>query len=334
MRAIAAPRPSLSRRTLPALALLTVVAAATRLPALRALPIFGDEAIFLRLARLVAEDPSRNLWLPLNAPSAPLHPWLLALSLTFSPDPVTAGRFLSVLCGALLVPALAWAVWRMGTIFSDESESRAAAVAVAILAVASPFFAFSARLARVDVLFAAEVALSTGLALELALRARRGGGLFAPAIALGLVLGSTMLTRQAVSYVLWLLPPIAALLAGRTDPRRLGLAIGLALLLAISLWTPMLVAPGWPDLSARIFHIAASRPSLTAGARIALFARNLGIAGAAFWTYLTPPIVLAAVAGAGELAQRRRGKLLAFLAAWELLLLLPAALFATDYFPR
>jgi hypothetical protein len=324
----------LSRRTLAAVALLTVAGALTRLAALRALPIFGDEAIFLRLARLVRADPSRNLWLPLNAPSAPLHPWLLALSLPFCRDPVTAGRLLSVVSGALLIPAFAWAVRRMDALFSGESETRAAVVAATALTLTSPFLIFSARLARVDVLFAAEVALVTGLALELVIRARRGGRLIAPAIALGAVLGLTMLTRQAVSYVLWLLPPFAALLAGPGNRRRLALATGLALILALALWAPMLVAPAWPDLSARIFHIAASRPSLPAGERIALFGRNLGIAAAAFWTYLTPPVVLAAIAGAGELVRTRRTRLLAFLAAWEVLLLVPAALFATDYFPR
>lgn len=334
MRAPASIRPGLRRGTLVTVALLTVAGVVTRLPSLRALPVFGDEAIFLRLARLVAADPSRNLWLPLSAPSAPLHPWLLALSLPLCRDPVTAGRLLSVACGALLIPAFAWAVRRMDTLLTGESAPRDATVAASVLALCSPFLVFSARLARVDALFAAEVALVTGFALEIVIRARRGERLISPAVALGVALGLTMLTRQAVSYPLWLLPPVALLLAGRGNRRRLVSATGLALLVAMALWMPMLFAPAWPDLSARIFHIALSRPSLPVGERVALFAHNLGVAVAAFWTYLTPPVVLAAIAGAGELARSRRTRLLAFLAAWEVLLLVPAALFATDYFPR
>ncbi len=334
MRATATSRPGLGRGALATVALLTVAGVVTRLPSLRALPIFGDEAIFLRLARLVAADPARNLWLPLNAPSAPLHPWLLALSLSPWSDTVMAGRLLSVACGALLIAALAWAVRRMDELFPGETAARGATVAAAILALASPFLVFSARLARVDALFALEVAVVTAIALELVIRARRGERLIAPAIALGVAMGLTMLTRQAVSYPLWLLPPVAVLLAGRGNRQRLVAATSVALLVAIALWAPMLVAPAWPDLSARIFHIAASRPALPAGERAALFAHNLGVAVAAFWTYLTPPVVLGAIAGVAELARARRARLLAFLAAWEVVLLVPAALFATDYFPR
>jgi hypothetical protein len=95
----------------------------------------------------------------------------------------------------------------------------------------------------------------------------------------------------------------------------------------------MLVAPGWPSLSDRIFHLGATRPALPAGERAALFGRNLGVAVAAFWTYLTPPVFLAGVAGFALLAEKER-RLFAFLASWEALLIAPAALFAADYFPR
>jgi hypothetical protein len=67
--------------------------------------------------------------------------------------------------------------------------------------------------------------------------------------------------------------------------------------------------------------------------RAALFARNLGVAIAAFWTYLTPSVFLVAVAGLVYLAWKRR-RLFLFIAVWETLLLLPSLLFAADYFPR
>jgi hypothetical protein len=109
--------------------------------------------------------------------------------------------------------------------------------------------------------------------------------------------------------------------------------LGLALVIATAVWVPMLLAPAWPGLADRIFHLAATRPALSIGERSALFGRNLGVAGAAFWTYLTPPVFLAGVAGFAILAATRR-RLFAFLLSWELLLLAPAALFAVDYFPR
>jgi 4-amino-4-deoxy-L-arabinose transferase-like glycosyltransferase len=311
-----------------------VAAALLRLPNLRALPIFGDEAIFLRIARLVRADPSRNLWLPLNVPSAPLHPWLLALSLPIHPDPVTAGRLLSVACGALLVPALAVLVIRIQRFFSTDGGAAGAAIAAAVLTVISPFFVFSSRLARVDALFALEVAAVTILSLEVATRAQPGDSWIAPAVWLGFALGVTMLTRQAVAYVLWIVPVLAALLAGRAPLQRILPAIGLALVVGVLVWGPMILAPGWPDIPTRLFHIAASRPSVPLADRLTLFARNLGVATAAFWTYLTPPVALVAIAGTVALVRHRQVRLLGFLAAWELILLVPAALFAIDYFPR
>jgi hypothetical protein len=310
-----------------------VAAALVRLPNLRSLPIFGDEAIFLRIARLVRAGPSRNLWLPLNAPSAPLHPWLLTLSLPVDRDPVTAGRLLSVVCGALLVPALVLLVFRMERLSSIGGNAGVAAIAVAVLMVVSPFFVFSSRLARVDALFALEIVVVTILSLEVAIRAQPGDSWIAPAVWLGFALGLTMLTRQAVAYVLWIVPVLAALLAGRAAVQRILPAIGLALVVGVLVWVPMILAPAWPDLPTRLFHIAASRPSVPMAGRLVLFARNLAVATAAFWTYLTPPVALAAIAGTVALVRQRR-MLLVFLAAWELILLVPASLFAIDYFPR
>lgn len=317
---------------------LGIAGAATRLVGLRQLPIFGDEAMFLHVATLVRSDPSRNLWLPLGIPYAPLHPWLLALSLSLDADPVRAGRLLSVLCGMLLAPALAWTVWRAGSLLSDRVRGEVAGVIAAALVVTSPFFALSERLARVEALYALEVTLAAGLALEVAARARRGAKVGAAAVGLGVLMGFTMLTRQAVSYPLWLLSPVAfAIVPGERSPsslRRFGTALAVAAAVASALWIPMLVAPGWPSLATRVFFLAEARPSPGAAERIRVLLQNAALAGESFWTYLTPPVLAASVGGALGLAGRGRRRLVAYLAGWGFLLLAPAALFARDYFPR
>jgi 4-amino-4-deoxy-L-arabinose transferase-like glycosyltransferase len=316
-----------------AVVLLAVVAAAAavRLPALREAPIFGDEAIFLRLARIVRAAPLEQLWVPLRTPNAPLHVWLLALALPMSQDPVLAGRLLSVLFGVLLVPALAGAVWAIGRAFGERSDEsvRISAISASGLAAIAPFLVFSDRIARPDTLFALETVLAAGLSATIASRSRP----ILPAVAFGVLMGLTMLTRQAVSYPLWLLPPIALVAANRHDLRRFLVPLSVALAIALALWIPMLLVPGWPDVFTRIFHLGAARPSLPGWERAALFARNLGTAAAAFWTYLTPPLFVTGVAGSVILAAKRR-RLLAFLVAWGALLLLPPAAFAVDYFPR
>ncbi|HZI66216.1 MAG TPA: glycosyltransferase family 39 protein, partial [Thermoanaerobaculia bacterium] len=276
-------------------------------------------------------EPSGQLWSPLLAPSAPLHPWLLALFLPVSSDPVRSGRLLSVLCGVLLVPALAWAAWRLTTALATEARSVAPAtsLAAAALAAASPFLVFSDRIARVDSLFALETALAVGLAVSLAERPSSRA-----AILFGLLMGFTMLTRQAVSYPLWLLPLVASLLyPSREGGRPVFRGMAIATPVALVLWIPMLLAPVSTDLATRIFHVSSSRPSLGFLDGAALVARNAGVAGAAFWTYLTPPICIAAVAGFAIAAATHR-RLFSFLAAWGAIVLLPPLFFAIDYFPR
>jgi Dolichyl-phosphate-mannose-protein mannosyltransferase len=302
------------------------VAAVVRLPSLRALPIFGDEAMFLRLARILRDAPLDQLWIPLRLPLAPLHVWLLAVGLPISTDPVVAGRLLSVVFGTVSVVVLAVAVLAIGRAFGKRTED---ALVAGTFAAVSPFLVFSDRLARPDTLFTLETILAAAVSISFVTRVRS----LVPAVAFGVLMGVTMLTRQAVSYPLWLLPPVAAACVGRRDWRRVLAPLGLSLAIALALWVPMLVAPGWPDLGTRIFHVALSRPPLSIVERVGLFVRNLAIAVVTLWTYLTPPVFLASLVGLFFLAVARR-RLFSFLAAWLFLVFVPVALFAGDYFPR
>ena len=320
-----------------AVAASTLLALLVRVFSLRALPIFGDEAIFLRLAAIAERDPIGRLWISLQESQPPLHVWLLALFLPLSPDPVLAGRALSVVAGVLCVPAAAWAARRTLEAFgADPLDAGIGTGATAALLALCPFFVFSGRLARVDALFLLETILAAGLAVAIAsasgARARPLGILF------GLAMGLTMLSRQAVSYPLWGLPPIAwALLS---PSRRAGAGRGLAALaaaaaLALALWIPMLLAPGAPDAFTRIFHNADYRPAMSAAARVRMTLAALRLAAEVFWTYLTPPVCVLAAIGAAGLAARASGRrLLAFIALWAALLFVPAAAFAANYFPR
>lgn len=321
---------SSTRLTIAVIGVLSALAAALRLPGLRALPIFGDEAIFLRLAGIIRAEPLAQLWSPLRAPSAPLHPWLLALWLPVSSDPVWSGRLLSVLCGVLLVSALAWAAWRLtGDLITDaERVAPMTSVAAAILVTVSPFLVFSDRIARVDSLFALGTALAVGLSVSLAGQASSRVG-----VRFGLLMGFVMLMRQAVSYPLWLLPLFAWLCLPRKERRTLIGALLLSGCVAFVLWAPMLLAPGSTDLTTRIFHLGLSRPPLGLADRGVLIARNLELAASTFWLYLTPPVCFVAVAGLAVAAVAHR-RLFWFLSGWAAIVLLPPVVFAIDYFPR
>src|SRR5262245_32633838 len=67
-------------------------------PGMMALPVFGDEAIYMRWADLARDG---HPWVSLVDPKPPLHFWLLALVQGWTADPLTAARGLSVAAGLL-----------------------------------------------------------------------------------------------------------------------------------------------------------------------------------------------------------------------------------------
>ena len=71
-----------------------------RLPGLMDLPIFGDEAIYLRWAQLAGAG---HPWVSLADPKPPLHFWLLSLVIRMGDDPLLPARLLSVLAGLVSV---------------------------------------------------------------------------------------------------------------------------------------------------------------------------------------------------------------------------------------
>src|SRR5947209_1448634 len=94
--------PGLNRRRLWVLGVLVGTLLVMRMAGLMALPIFGDEAIYLRWAQLVRGEGVSHAywWVSLADPKPPLHYWLLALVLRWANDPLWVGRMLSVLLAA------------------------------------------------------------------------------------------------------------------------------------------------------------------------------------------------------------------------------------------
>lgn len=71
-----------------------------RLINLTILPIFADEAIYIRWSQLIISDWQRYLFFPLNDGKTPLQMWLMIPFLKFFTDQLFAARLLSVFFGA------------------------------------------------------------------------------------------------------------------------------------------------------------------------------------------------------------------------------------------
>ncbi len=328
-----------SRRGLPTVAplTLTAVCAVARLPALRSLPIFGDEAIKLHWAQLIREDPLHYALVSMEAPLPPLHSWLLALAFPLSADPLRAGRLLSVLFAALTVVFFYFFCVQLATTFAREStvlpqQPRRAALAACVLLVFCPYLALHQRLAMVEALFVLESVAVAWLALKMA-QAPQGK----VAMALGFAMGAAMLTRQNLSYVLSLLPVLAFFLMPKGKRPSTGRFAGLLLVsffVALGLWLPVLLKETGASLTERLIHTRLLAEPMSAGARLRMAYANGSEILRWLWTYMTPPILLLSVLSFAWLVSRRAWRASAFLLTWLILILGPLLLFGRFLFSR
>lgn len=337
-----------------------------RLPGLLALPVFGDEAIYIRWAQLIAQG---HGWVSLADPKPPLHFWLLAGMLSLVKDPLLAARLLSVLAGLATVPVLLALGGQLAALARPPRDdgrrfSGSSGLIAAVLLIFSPFLAFYQRFATADALFVLEMLLVLWLGLKLALDTRAGAWRWHTVLALGVALGAALLTRQILSYLLPALIVLGfALLPGRKPVRSFALGLGLACLLALLLWLPYLLA--WPasyhvgqdpaapltaasmqaELTRRVLYQPNFAPPLTLAQRSAQIAQNFALlflpARASgeyirgwFYVYLTPPVYLLGLAGLLWLAVRRHWRLLTYLLGALLLLAGPLVLVGSTLFSR
>ncbi|MBD3279174.1 MAG: hypothetical protein GF390_00500, partial [Candidatus Pacebacteria bacterium] len=94
---------SAKQKTLVILIIFIAVYLLTHLYRLTALPVFADEAIYIRWAQLIMDDWQQYLFFAMNDGKTPLHIWLLVPFQYLFTDQLYAGRFLSVLVGLIQV---------------------------------------------------------------------------------------------------------------------------------------------------------------------------------------------------------------------------------------
>ena len=113
-----------------------------RLPSLTLLPVFADEAIYLRWAQVMRAEPTLR-FLPLSDGKQPLYMWLVMIFLRFEVDPLWLGRFVSVMAGLGTLVGLLFLSWLF---FKDKKLCFLTVLFYAVL----PYFVFFDRMALVD----------------------------------------------------------------------------------------------------------------------------------------------------------------------------------------
>lgn len=137
-----------------ALGLIIAIYFITHLIGLDLLPVFADEAIYIRWSQLIIDDWKRYLFFPMNDGKTPLFVWLVTGSLKIYNDPLIAGRMISVIAGLFQVFVSVKIVKKLG---GDWVAKLITAFSIMFL----PFWYFHHRMALMDCLLT--LLLSTSL---------------------------------------------------------------------------------------------------------------------------------------------------------------------------
>lgn len=172
---------------------LVVAFFATRLINLTIIPVFADEAIYIRWAQVMKAVPSLR-FLPLSDGKQPLFMWSIIPFLKFISDPLVAGRIVSVFCG---FGAMAGVFVLSQLLFKNKIVSFFAS----LLYLISPFTLFFDRMALADAMLACFGVWCLVLGIGLARRVRLDLAMIA-----GMVLGLGLLTKSPALIFALLLP--------------------------------------------------------------------------------------------------------------------------------
>jgi len=165
----------------------------TRLVNLTIIPIFTDEAIYLRWGQIALADP-RWRFISLLDGKQPLLIWLFLPALKLIADPLVAGRMVSIFAGCM-------GMIGMGFLGYSLSKNFKTAVVASSLYILIPFFLVYDRLAIYDSLFTAISIWTLFLTYWLAKKQRLD-----LALLVGSAIGVGLLTKSYAQFMLILLP--------------------------------------------------------------------------------------------------------------------------------
>lgn len=166
----------------------------TRLTNLTKLPIFTDEAIYIRWSQIGAQDANWR-FISLTDGKQPMFTWVTMALLRFAPhDPLFAGRLTSVLAGFGSMIGL----WFLSY---ELFKSRKVSAAVVLVYIISPFTLWYDRMAIYDSMVAMFSIWNLYLAVLLVRKPRLD-----VALIFGMTLGLGMLNKSSGFLSLYLLP--------------------------------------------------------------------------------------------------------------------------------
>lgn len=221
------------RGTILILILILAIGLGIRIINLTILPIFVDEAIYVRWAQVMATEPTLR-FLPLSDGKQPLYMWVLMFLIKYFSDPLFIGRLLSVATGI----GTMLGIFTLSYLFFKNKLT--SLFAVFIYAI-SPFSVFFDRMALVDSMLSM-FGIWTAVFAFLTAKYKR----LDLAMIAGFMLGFASLTKSPAMFIALLLP-MFWVLNNWKDVWRLGVTY----FLAFAMYNIQRLGPNFALLSSR-----------------------------------------------------------------------------------
>lgn len=315
------------------IAAITLLYLLTHLPGLTKLPVFADEAIYIRWTQLIMDEPVRYFFFALNDGKTPLQIWLTLPFQYLFADPLFAARFFVLSIGLLQVAVMAM------TSKALDANKRGQFLAATLTCVL-PFWYFHHRVALLDGLMTLFLSLAffSSLKLRLLMKKKIDRKIIFWTIASGVSLGLALLSKPAALLFL----PIIVLsifwpkektveqyrktFISKTLAMTFGTAIGMGMLFSLK------VSAAFPQLFARGSDFLFPFGEVLLQGKWQETLPNFPTYLAYFITYLGLPVLLAYIFGI--LFSKKYKSELGLLLASGFLFFLPILLFGRVVYPR
>ena len=286
--------------------ILFLVFVCTHVLRLSALPIFNDEAIYIRWALLVSEDIG-NLFVSAQDGKTPLLMWLNALTIDLFDDIVLSGRIISVIAGGLTAGLMFY--------IGSRAYSAACGFLSALLYLSLPFFTLHNRMALSDTLGTLFAVALVALIAKESDWERFSASRFS---LLGVAMGLGFLSKTPF-VMLFFLIPASALLWKCIKKKSAWINMALAGLTALAFMIPYLIHEPSQQVAGtgKMLHNADVLKPFIALLKFdsPVLAENSRQFAEYLWVYITPPILALSALGA-VMAFRRRDRFAILCILW------------------
>jgi len=253
------------------------------------LPVFADEAIYIRWAQLIIDDWQRYAFFPMNDGKPPLFLWLLVPGQFIFQNQLLAGRVLSVLIGFFQLIVLQKLTRRLG-------GDKIAQIFSMLLGCCLPFWFFHHRMALMD----GALTLFSSLTWLFALKARGElkrknkieSKLLLNLLLTGLFLGLSFLIKLPAVLLIPLIPISLILFLAKEKLFKACALSGVPVLTGLFIFSLLRLHPAFPQLFSRGGDFLFTLEEIFTQQEWRTVLKQMPKYGTTLSTYLTWPVIL------------------------------------------